>query len=100
MTTNARRITGFALMAMGPALVLVSPWLVLSFGPIRERVGGEAWALGITGCLWESEVHEAAVFGWFGGFVAMGVGALFLGLWLFRSAGFRQRSFGNDALAV
>lgn len=74
-------------MVIGPALVLLSPWLVLSFGPIRHRVYDEGWALLTTGqCVWHSELRESAALGWFSAIVALGVVALFVGLWLFRSS--------------
>lgn len=75
------------MMVVGPALVLLSPWLVLSFGPIRHRVYDEGWALLTTGeCVWFSELRESAAIGWFSALVALGVIALFAGLRLFRSS--------------
>jgi hypothetical protein len=97
---KARRFTGVAMMVIGPVLILASPWLVLSFEPIRQRVFDEGWALGATECVWFSELREAAVFGWFSGIVALGIVALFSGLWLFRTARFCRKSFDHDSLAV
>jgi hypothetical protein len=90
---NARRFTGVAMMGIGPVLVLASPWLVLSFEPISRRVFDEGWALKPTKCVWYSELSESAAFGWFSGFVALGIFALFAGLWLFRSAPFSRKEF-------
>jgi len=87
-------------MLIGPIVILASPWLVLSFEPIRRRVFDEGWALEATKCVWFSELHESAAFGWFSSIVALGLVILFSGLWLFRSARFCRKSFDHDSLAV
>jgi hypothetical protein len=74
-------------MLLGPALVVLSPWLVFSFGPLRDRVYNEGSAMSTTGeCVSFSELRESAALGWLSALVAFGVIALFLGLWLFRSS--------------
>lgn len=85
-------------MVLGPALVLLSPWLVLSSGPIRHQVYAEGWALQTTGeCIWFSELRESAAIGWFFVLVALGVAALFVGLWLIRSARFTGFRYNHVA---
>jgi len=98
---NARRFTGVAMMVIGPVLVLASPWLVLAFEPIRRQVFDESSIMLTKGlCVSTSEIRESAAFGWFGGIVALGIVALFSGLWLVRSARFYGRSFDHDSFAV
>ena len=84
-------------MIIGPILVFASPWLVLSFGPIRRQVFDEGYALLTTGqCVWFSKLRESAAFGWFCVVVALGIIALFSGLWLFRSARLCRNSFAHE----
>lgn len=88
------------MMVIGPVLVLASPWLVLSFEPIRRHVFDEGWALWAAECVSYSELRESAALGWFSGIVALGIVALFSGLRLFRSARFSKKSSDYDSLAV
>lgn len=88
------------MMIVGPALILGSSWLVLSFGPLHKRVFEEGWALLDTGqCIWFSELKMPAFIGWFSSLILFGVVMLFFGLWLFRSARFYRFDFEREHAA-
>ena len=83
---NRRSLTGILLMIAGPVLVLSSPWLLFCPGPIHDQVFDEGWAFINPGCVWVSEPIASAIMAWFSVLAFVGIGALFVGLRLFRSA--------------
>ena len=94
---NTRRFIGILMMIVGPVLILSSPWLVLSFGPVHHHVFEEGWALLTTGqCVWFSELKTPALIVWLSTLMVFGVATLFAGLWLFRSARFYKIGFRHD----
>ena len=78
------------MMIIGPVLILSSPWLLLSFEPVRRHVSDEGWWLTSAGCLWDSELNRPAFFGCLSIISVVGLSAIFTGFWLFRSARFQK----------
>jgi len=94
---NTRPIIGVLMMIVGFLLILSSPWLVLSFGPMHHHVFDEGWALLTTGqCVWFSELKTPALIGWLSTLMVFGIATSFAGLWLFRSARFHRINFRED----
>ncbi|MBI1178305.1 hypothetical protein GC207_12790 [bacterium] len=90
MIMRPRNWIGLALMIVGPAVVLYSPWFFASSSPLRALLYHDGWALtvtdqGIMRCFWNSNFTDPTHFAWVGIISSVGVAVLFTGLRLFRS---------------
>jgi hypothetical protein len=87
-------------MISGPALTLSSPWLVISFGPLHKKVFEEYFAF-LTGgqCTRFENLMVSAYIEWISGLVILGIIAMFIGLWLFRSTRFHRINFRRNYAA-
>ena len=80
-------------MVSGPVLILVAPWLVLSFEPIRRQVHGEQWIMLAWGgsyvCVPHYPFLESAALHWFAGICTLGLSLILVGIRIHRSRRFR-----------
>ena len=78
-------------MAVGPILIILSPWIVLSLPAVHGFFYDEGWALLSSGrCVWLSKVKESTAIVGALVLMAFGVAGLFAGLRLYRSRGIAQ----------
>ena len=101
MTKRAQQRLGGSLIALGPALILLSPWLVTSFPPLRSLVADEGFALMVTGeCVSFSHLREWEANGSIAVLAILGVITLHLGLRLYLSAARHKVRFFHDRFAA
>jgi hypothetical protein len=94
-----RRIVGILMMIGGPALILSSPSLVFSLGPLHSQIYDQCWIIGQSGCNMVESLNKSAAITWVLAPSMFGVVALFAGLWLFRSARHHKIYSRDDTLS-
>lgn len=94
MKTRTRRFCGVSLMALGPGLTLLSPWIVISSPVTHAFIYDEGWLLlSGGGCIWMSQLKVPNAIAWSGALMLIGISVLFLGVRLYTAS--RAGSFAH-----